>query len=257
MPDLSLSGIPGGLLNLGADPYLRSYIFGNSSEPQPLRVLQVQCSSGLWLENQQRAFGADVELEFFGLEEDGYRLGDLKKRVPGVPIFCEKFANFNFPAAYFHFIYWDATRETSGDPLEFFKWARIYLQPGGCLLMRYYLADRCDQWPLYKAFPDLRGNDLSGLVSLRDLWKLTQAAGFDRSVTGAESFKLDTDDLRSLTEDMLTHKNFPTHLRSDVLAYIRGEMALEDYQHSVEALSQEDGIIVGEVFCLGNAYFGD
>lgn len=257
MPDLSLLGIPGGLLKLGADPYLKSLIFKKVWDLEPIRVLQVQCSDGSWLLSQQQAFGPHGGIEFFGLDEDERHVQNFQSKASGVPIFCESFANFKFPPAYFHFIYWDATRETEGGTLEFLKRAMRNLHPTGSVLIRYYLAEKCGQWPLYDHLPDLREADQSRGVNLRDVWKLTQAAGFKKSVTASVNLDLEERNLTDLAAEILSHRDCSESLRTLVNSFFEGKKPFEESREQLGSSISGSKICVGEVFCLGNTYFGD
>jgi len=253
MPDLSVSGIPGGVLAPVEDSYLRTFLYVSLQRLKTIRVLQVQCTEGLWLQKQLETFALNGRLEFYGLEENPEFAGALKKRLPKIPVFHEQFLKFGFPQNYFHFIYWDGTRKICGETLELLKKARHHLHPKGCFLIRYAIPRESSTWPLYQIQPDLLEWDDSQSMKLRDVWKLTQAAGFSRCVTDLKKAELQRVSLSRLGLEICSDQD---GMPEELLLSLRKqfEAGLEGGEVFPDSSKTAAEIGMGEVYCLGDSY---
>ncbi|MBT3785772.1 hypothetical protein HOF92_12410 [bacterium] len=252
MPDLSVPGIPGGISLPFQEPYLEGLLYSRLGILKPIRVLQIQCSEGGWLKKQAEAFPFPKLIEFYGMEEDPSLLHELRRKEPQFLVFGREFLKFGFPEGFFHFLYWDATKPTYGDVLEVLRKARLYLHPEGALLIRYYLPEFMPDWLPYSLEPALRIEDLNSSKSLRDMWRLTITAGFDRSGTNLVRIPVHRPLLHELEDRIRSHRTFPHEFSNRICGKIQDLVRVK--LESAEDSFGEFELSLGEVFCLGSSY---
>ena len=156
---------------MGVESALRQFI---GSRPG-LRILEVGCGTGHWLERLRAP-----EARLVGLDFSAGMLAQARKRLPEMALIHGQAERLPLPAASFDRIFCINAIHHFADKPAFLAEARRLLQPGGRMLTVGLDPHRgLDQWHIYDYFPESLVIDKHRYLSSSILRDLMTRAGFE------------------------------------------------------------------------------
>lgn len=136
---------------IAVDPEIAG-LHHRTGRPLPVRVLDLACGTGNWLDVQMRSL-SDGTVEWHGLDASKDMLGIARAKVPGAQLVLGRAERLPYRAGQFDFVavnfafHHFAEKEAALDEI-----VRV-LAVGGLIRMNNFAPERADHWWVYRYFP--------------------------------------------------------------------------------------------------------